>query len=186
MTFQVCKTLQTKKPSERIINNCPSYDTDWAPVELLYPGFLVFQDIAIRHKILSEYASKINKDELELLMMKLRVAVSQYYSDKVELNEALLAVLNEMFIKCSNVDRDRHFIRGCVYKSCFTDGHLVGPHSTLYFMMEVKLDVGSVGEVPTNQSAAYFAQSAVKGHNDFSDLFGSWRVPAAVMVAHGM
>jgi hypothetical protein len=186
MTMEAVRTLQSNDPAERVINNRPEYDTDWAPVELLYPGFLVFQEVAIRHKIPPYFASYVNEYRLELSMMTIRGAISEYHNDETARSEALLAELGDLFTDCSTGNRFSYFIPGRANKHRVIDGYLRGSHGTQYFMAKLELDVSSTGAVPTNQCAAEFAKSAVSGHKSHPDLFRSWRVPAAAMIVHGM
>jgi hypothetical protein len=179
------KRLQDDE-EQRILNDRPQCDKDWAPIKLMFSGFGVFHDIVTQKLLSEEHDDWIDDGAFFEALSDYRAAASRTYSDENQKRDHSMAHLNKLYSSL-RTRRGRSIAAANVIDNVRTDGHTLGPHNVIDFVQELRLELGSKGAVPEVQVASYFMQSfKVEAMKPNTHMLFNTRVPAVALIAYGM
>lgn len=158
------KTLQSN-PSEMVLEDRPSSNSNVAPIALLYPGFGLFYDVILGR-------SSIDVTKYQAPVDRLAQAMVQTYEHEHQRRDEGIKYLNEIFL-CR--PGSNYTISAASIGSCTSDGHGLGPERSPIIMVEFKNELTGISSFPHIQAAAYVARLHVKMATP--NLFEQWRLP---------
>jgi hypothetical protein len=108
----------------------------------MFSGFGVFQDIVRQKSLPEEYEDWIDGDKLHQALSQYRKAASCTYSKEDEKRDAFIEYINKLYSSLMG-RQDRTVQPAIVAGQSGTNGHILGPHGAIYFIQELKLELGS-------------------------------------------
>jgi hypothetical protein len=157
-----------KSQEERLLDDCPTSDTDIPPLPLLYSGFGVFHDMVKNPSTESlESDLKDRVDHLANDMCALGYEIEKQSKAQEHLGQIL------------SLDHPKEFGYAVKNRSkATTDGYLLASHGGPLFIVEYKRQIAAAEP----QLASDFIRLALKSHED---VFRQWRQPALGLLIRG-
>jgi hypothetical protein len=172
-------------PGERVINDRPTCDYEWAPIELYYPNFGVFREIFVERQMPTSLHDFIDSRQFEAAVDSYRVALSHLYTDDDAKRDATLPLLQKIYLSRKGCPYMPIMTASDVSRMRMSDGHCYGSHGAIYNIQEIRAEIGSPGAVADMQSAACIARSHAKVYDQHRRMYEGWRVPSMTMIVQG-
>jgi hypothetical protein len=165
------RSLQ-RRPSQRILDDCPERDEDLPPVSLIYDGFGSFKDI-FHGQVDVPGLSDIDLTQLQDRVDALADKMCRFYPLEDDRRDAAIPHLNSIFAARTGVTIPE--LLPAAIGSARTDGHNVERHGAPGIVIEIRNWPANNNGIPQVKISGYVARS----HARFvpAELLERWRVP---------
>lgn len=158
-------------PEARILDDRPTRD-QIPPPSLLYKGFGLFMD-SYRRRV-NDWLLSQHQRELEAAVDNFADEMTRIHKNDGERRESGLLALNGILsihglnmLAAASIDSSR----------IQTDGHNVGSHGAVSFIIEFKNEAVDISSIPEVELASYVAHSHGCVIQRNKELYMRWRVP---------